>query len=100
VVTDADRRSKDILAWRDRTCRHAGSAQSKANPIGEERLSRFIYAEEGLWYDALQSISDLMTPRPKTQNWASSVRSADGRWLAVYQRVGHGQLLAVRVVEF
>jgi hypothetical protein len=65
VVPDADRRSKDILA--------GGAIERVDVPEGlKAKLSQsanndipFIYAEAGLWYDALQSISDLIDTAPQ-----------------------------------
>jgi len=65
VVTDADRRSKDILA--------GGAIERVDMPEAlKAKLTQsaksdfpFIYAEEGLWYDALQSISDLIDAAPQ-----------------------------------
>ena len=65
VVPDAERRSKDILAGgaiervemaQDLKAKLAQSAKDEAP---------FIYAEAGLWYDALQSISDLIDASPQ-----------------------------------
>ena len=67
VVADADRRSKDILA--------GGAIERIDMPETlKAKLAKsakkdfpFIYAEEGLWYDALQSISDLIDAAPQDQ---------------------------------
>ena len=67
VVPDADRRSKDILAGGaiERVAMtedlRTKLAQSKADE------SPFIYAQAGLWYDALRSISDLIDAAPQNQ---------------------------------
>jgi len=65
VVPDAERRSKDILA--------GGAIERVDMPDGlKGKLAQsgqyeapFIYAEAGLWYDALQSISDLIDASPQ-----------------------------------
>lgn len=67
VVPDADRRSKDILA---------GGAiervdlqedfKTKVAKASEKELP-FVYAQAGLWYDALNSISDLIDAAPQNQ---------------------------------
>ena len=67
VVPDADRRSKDILA---------GGAIERIDPPEElkTKLARtakqdlpFVYAEAGIWYDALGAISDLIEAAPQDQ---------------------------------
>ena len=67
IVPDADRRSKDILA---------GGAIERVDVPAElnAKLAKaksnetpFIYAEAGLWYDALGAISDLIDAAPQNQ---------------------------------
>ena len=67
VVPDADRRSKDILA--------GGAIQrvdlqedvkAKVAKASDKELP-FVYAQAGLWYDALKSISDLIDAAPQNQ---------------------------------
>ena len=68
VVPDADRRSKDILA---------GGAiervdlqediKAKVAKASDKELP-FVYAQAGLWYDALKSISDLIDAAPQNQD--------------------------------
>jgi hypothetical protein len=64
VVPDSGRRSRDILA---------GGAIQRVNPSGEmaARLGQArreelpsIYAEAGLWYDALTAMSELIESAP------------------------------------
>jgi uncharacterized protein DUF928 len=67
VVADADRRSKDILAGGaiERVDLQedvkAKLAQASDNEVP------FVYAQAGLWYDALKSISDLIDAAPQNQ---------------------------------
>lgn len=65
VVPDTNRRSKDILA---------GGAIERVDipPEVKTKLAQsadndkpFVYAEAGLWYDALKSISDLIDAAPQ-----------------------------------
>jgi hypothetical protein len=64
VIPDANRRSRDLLA--------GGVIQRVAAPAGlQEKLAQsrkeehpFLYAEAGLWYDALGSISELIEVTP------------------------------------
>jgi hypothetical protein len=65
VVPDADRRSKDILAGGaiERVEVPEG-IKSKLAQAGNERLP-FLYAEAGLWYDALRAISELIEAAPQ-----------------------------------
>jgi hypothetical protein len=67
VVPDADRRSKDILAGgaiervdlQEDVKTNLAKASDKELP--------FVYAQAGLWYDALKSISDLIDAAPQNQ---------------------------------
>lgn len=67
VVPDADRRSKDILAGgaiervdlQDDVKAKLAKASDKEVP--------FVYAQAGLWYDALNSISNLIDAAPQNQ---------------------------------
>src|SRR6266542_536041 len=67
VVPDADRRSKDILAGgaiervdvQEELKAKLAKAKSNETP--------FVYAEAGLWYDALKAISDLIDAAPQNQ---------------------------------
>jgi hypothetical protein len=67
LVPDFNRRSKDILAGgaieridmpQDLKARLANSGDTQ---------KQFIYAEAGIWYDALKSISDLIDATPQNQ---------------------------------
>ncbi len=64
MVTDPDHRSKDVIA---------GGVIERINPSEslKQKLSRSdplqrvsIFAEEGIWYDTLTTISDLIDTRP------------------------------------
>lgn len=65
LVTDPQQRSNDIIA--------SGTIQrNDATPALKEKLAKadkkaaaFAYAEEGYWYDAIASISDLIAANPK-----------------------------------
>ena len=67
VVPDADRRSKDILAGgaieRVDLPEDVKAKLAKAS----DKEVPFIYAQAGLWYDALKSISDLIDAAPQNQ---------------------------------
>jgi hypothetical protein len=65
VVPDADRRSKDILAGGaiERVDIPAEIKAKLATSADNEKP--FVYAEGGLWYDALKSISDLIDAAPQ-----------------------------------
>jgi hypothetical protein len=64
VISDVNRRSRDILAGGaiERVEAPTGLRQKLALTTSDE--FPFIYAEAGLWYDALASISDLIELRP------------------------------------
>jgi hypothetical protein len=68
VVPDADRRSKDILAGGAIERVEATSElQGKLNDAGKDR-AYYVYAEAGLWYDALKAISDQIEAAPANQD--------------------------------
>ena len=68
VVPDADRRSKDILAGGaiERVDLQE-DVKAKVAKASEKELP-FVYAQAGLWYDALKSISDLIDAAPQNQD--------------------------------
>jgi len=60
LVPDPDRRSKDILAWGEIE-RVEPTAKLQEDLADMDRArSPYVYAEEGLWYDALAAVSDLI----------------------------------------
>lgn len=65
VVPDADRRSKDILAGGaiERVEIPADVKSKLAQSANNDKP--FVYAEAGIWYDALKSISDLIDASPQ-----------------------------------
>ena len=67
VVPDADRRSKDILAGGaiERVDLQT-DVKAKVAEAADKELP-FVYAQAGLWYDALNSISDLIDAAPQNQ---------------------------------
>jgi Domain of Unknown Function (DUF928) len=67
VIPDADRRSKDILAGGaiERVDLQE-DVKAKLAKASDKELP-FIYAQAGLWYDALKSISDLIDAAPQNQ---------------------------------
>ena len=67
VVPDADRRSKDILAGGaiERVDLQE-DVKAKLAKASDKELP-FVYAQAGLWYDALKSISDLIDAAPQNQ---------------------------------
>lgn len=64
VVTDANRRSRDILA--SGMIEHMAAPPDLASKIGSASAEKlpFVYAEAGIWYDALTAISDLIATSP------------------------------------
>ncbi len=60
IVSDPERRSKDIIASGDiEKIEFPASLNEKLNRAAPTRAP-FIYAEEGLWYDALSALSDMI----------------------------------------
>ena len=67
VVPDADRRSKDILAGGAiERIDLQEDVKAKVAKASDKELP-FVYAQAGLWYDALKSISDLIDATPQSQ---------------------------------
>lgn len=67
VVPDADRRSKDILAGGAiERVNLQEDVKAKLAKASDKELP-FVYAQAGLWYDALKSISDLIDAAPQNQ---------------------------------
>ncbi|MGN6734610.1 MAG: DUF928 domain-containing protein, partial [Candidatus Binatia bacterium] len=71
VVPDADRRSKDILAGGaiERVDLQE-DVKTKLAQASDNEIP-FVYAQAGLWYDALKSISDLIDAAPQNQELRS-----------------------------
>jgi uncharacterized protein DUF928 len=68
VVPDADRRSKDILAGGAiERVNLQEDVKAKVAKASDKELP-FVYAQAGLWYDALKSISDLIDAAPQNQD--------------------------------
>jgi hypothetical protein len=67
VVPDAERRSKDILAGGaiERVDLQE-DVKAKLAQASDKEVP-FVYAQAGLWYDALKSISDLIDAAPQNQ---------------------------------
>ena len=67
LVPDFNRRSKDILAGGaiERIAMPQDLKAKLASSASAEK--QFIYAEAGIWYDALKSISDLIEATPQNQ---------------------------------
>jgi hypothetical protein len=65
VVPDPDRRARDLLAGATiERVAPAGDLRGRLETAGPER-SYFVYAEAGLWYDALAAVSELIEGAPK-----------------------------------
>jgi len=65
LVTDAEHRSKDILAGGIIEMVNAPETLSARLKSVESGRAPFIYAEEGFWYDALGAISRMIEASPK-----------------------------------
>ncbi len=64
LVPDPDRRSKDILAWGEiERIEPTAKLQNILAKTGKER-SQYIYAEEGIWYDAFAAVSESIDTAP------------------------------------
>lgn len=68
VVPDADRRSKDILAGGAiERVEMAADVKAKLAQAGKNETP-FVYAQAGIWYDALRAISELIDAAPQNQD--------------------------------
>jgi len=65
LVTDAEHRSKDILAGGIIEMVKTPEALAARLKSAESGRAPFIYAEEGFWYDALEAISRRIEASPK-----------------------------------
>ncbi|MGH7208714.1 MAG: DUF928 domain-containing protein, partial [Nitrospiraceae bacterium] len=67
LVLDPERRSKDILAGG--TIEHSALPEAAALRLSKADKSEapLIYAETGLWYDAVAAITDLIDAAPKDE---------------------------------
>ena len=65
VVTDPDRRSKDILSGGMIEVVSPPAALSERLRQTEKAKQPFVLAEEGIWYDALAALSDRIDASPK-----------------------------------
>ena len=66
VVRDPEHRSRDILAMAAiRLVDPSTALQTKLREAGPENLAH-VYAEEGLWYDALAAVSRAVEAEPAT----------------------------------
>jgi hypothetical protein len=68
VVPDADRRSKDILAGG--AIERVELADDLKVKLTEAKKNEtpFVYAQAGIWYDALRAISELIDAAPQNQD--------------------------------
>lgn len=64
LVTDADHRSKDILAGGIIKLVNIPESLSTKLQTSGNLGAPYVYAEEGLWYDAIQSISEMIDASP------------------------------------
>jgi hypothetical protein len=65
LVVDPERRSKDILAGG--TIERVASPEALAVklPSDDKRKAAYAYAESGIWYDAIATLSDLVEAAPQ-----------------------------------
>ena len=98
LVPDPDRRSKDILAWGEiERVEPTGKLQEHLADMGKARTPH-VYAEEGIWYDALSAVSDLINTAPADvdlrKQWASLLEQVGLPQIARYdmdQTISGGQ---------
>jgi hypothetical protein len=68
LVTDADHRSKDILAGGIITLVDTPQSLPVKLQTAGSSGAPYVYAEEGLWYDAIESISGMIDASPSDFN--------------------------------
>lgn len=64
MVTDPQQRSNDVIASGTIMRNEAPPALTQKLAQADKRNVPFIYAEEGYWYDAIATISDLIAANP------------------------------------
>lgn len=64
LVTDADQRSKDILAGGIITLVDPSAALTEKLKSTDSGMAPYIYAEEGFWYDAFEALSGMINAAP------------------------------------
>ena len=65
LVVDPDRRSKDVLAGGAIERVASPAALAAKLPSDDKRQAAYAYAESGIWYDAIASLSDLVEAAPQ-----------------------------------
>ena len=76
LVIDPERRSKDILAGGMLTVVDPPSSLDEKLKAADQNSAPDIYAEEGLWYDAIDSVSKMLDAAPGNDGlraWRSSL---------------------------
>ena len=64
MVTDPQQRSNDVIASGTIMRNEAPSTLTQKLAQSDKRAVPFIYAEEGYWYDAIATVSDLIAANP------------------------------------
>jgi hypothetical protein len=65
IVQDPEQRSKDIIASAEiERVEPSGSLTAELKRVGKTGAAS-VYAEEGIWYDALMAVSDLIVSAPE-----------------------------------
>jgi len=69
LIVDPDSRSRDVIAsgYIERAAPSASLSARLANASKTDVPA--IYAEEGIWYDALAAVSDLVDTQPDSASW-------------------------------
>ena len=65
LVVDTERRSKDIMAGGAIERVASPAALSAKLPSDDKRKAAYAYAESGIWYDAIATLSDLVEAAPQ-----------------------------------
>jgi len=69
LVTDPDHRSKDIMAGGIITLVEPSPSLLAKLKVAGSNNAPFTYAEEGLWYDALETISSMIDASPTNKDF-------------------------------
>ena len=69
LVRDPGQRSQDIVASGTLTyVEPSAELKQKLTQVDKEALAS-IYAREGYWYDAIESLSELIEAQPQDKRW-------------------------------
>lgn len=69
IILDQDHRSKDIISGADIELVSPDESFERKLETADRTLLPHIYAEQGIWYDAVEAVSDLIEKHPGNSDW-------------------------------